>query len=196
MPFPFCACLGESARVGDVHAHGLEPVGIGRRPFEHHGDAFGRQDMGFGAEHVGHAAGNVFAAVNGMAQLMQHRAHPVEVGHDVGQHTDITVPIQVRAKRVRTFPRFFVEITARQDVLDRQPDAGIILLADFDDVGLGINAVQIDGRDGRSILEERVMIMPWPQGLDAHPALRRQFGVDDRLGLLKWLAREPVQLIE
>ena len=78
--------LSKAAGSATATPIACEPVGVLREPLEQHGDAFGRQDVRLGSQHVRERGRDVLAAVDRVAQLVEHRAHPVLVGHDVGQH--------------------------------------------------------------------------------------------------------------
>ena len=95
-----------------------------------------------------------------MAQLVQHRAHPVFVGHDVGQHADVALAVDVGAEGVRALARLLVEIAAGDHVVDRQADAGVEVPAQLQDVGLLVGRVEIGLEDGGRFLEERIVIVP------------------------------------
>ena len=111
--------LVESPGVGDPAAHLFQPGAPLGQPLEHHGHPFGRQDVRFHAQHVGHAWRNVLAAVNRMAKLVQQGGHPVVVLDHVGQNAHIAVPVDIGAKGMRAFSLLLIEIAAGYDVLDR-----------------------------------------------------------------------------
>ena len=131
-----------------------------------------------------------------MPQFVKHRAQPVFVRHNVGQHADVALAIHVRAERVRTFARLFVEIAASDHVVNRQADAGVVILADFEDVHIRIDRVEVGAKDGGRLLEERVVIMPGPQFIHGDAAVLGEFGVNLRLGTAERFARELVEPIE
>ena len=127
---------------------------------------------------------------------MEHRAHPVLVGHDVGEHAHVALAVDVGAKGVRALAGLFVEVAAGDHVVDRQADAGVEVAAKLEDVGLRIHRVEIGGENRRRFLEERIVVMPGPQIGDRHSALLGQLGVDLELELAERLARQLVELVE
>ena len=102
-----------------------------RESLEHHRDPFGRQDVGIGRAARRARSGNVLAAIDRMAQLVQHRAHPVLVGHDVGQHAHVALAVDVGAEGVRALAGLLVEVAAGDHVVDRQTDAGVEIAAEL-----------------------------------------------------------------
>ena len=107
--------------------------------------------------------GNVLAAVDRVAELVEHRAHPVFVGHDVGEHSHVAFAVDVGAKCVGALAGFFVEVAAGDDVVDRQADAGIEIAAQLEDVGFCVHRVEIGGENGGCFLKKRIVVMPGPE---------------------------------
>ena len=98
---------------------------------------------------------------------MEHRPHPVFVGHDVGQHADVALAVDVGAEGVRALAGLLVQVAAGDHVVDRQADAGVEVAAELQDVGAGVDGVEVGLEDGGRLLEERVVVVPGPQVLDA-----------------------------
>ena len=113
-----------------------------------------------------------------MPQFVEHRAHPVFVGHNVGQDPDVALAINVGAECMRTFTRLFVEIAAGDHVINRQTHARVVILGQFQDVHPGVYRVQVGPENSRRFLEEGVVIMPGPQLIHGDAAMLRQSGVD------------------
>ena len=97
---------------------------------------------------------------------------------------------------MRALAGLFVEVAAGDHVVDRQADAGVEIAAKLEDVGLGVNRVEVGREDRRRLLEERVVIVPGTQLRDRDAALLGKLGVDLALELLERLARQPVELVE
>ena len=152
--------------------------------------------MRLGSQHVREGSGNVLAAVDRVTQLVEHRAHPVLVGDDVGEDAYVSLTIDVGAKGVGALAWFFVKVAAGDDVVDRQTDPGIEVAAELEDVGLGVHRVEIGGEQGRGFLKEGVVIMPRPQVADWHATLLGELDVHLGLKLAERLAREVVELVE
>ena len=118
-----------------------------------------------------------------MAQLVEHRAHPVLVGHDVGQHAHIALAVDVGAEGVGALAGLFVEVAPRDHVVDRQADSRVKIAAKLEDVGFRVDRVEIGGENGRRFLEERIVVMPGAEIGDRYAALLGQLGVDLELEL-------------
>ena len=145
---------------------------------------------------VGNRRRDVLAAVDRVAQLVQHGPHPVFVGHDIGEHAHVAFAVDVGAERMRALARLFVKVAAGDHVVDRQADAGVEIAAELEDVGLGVNGVEVGCENRRRLLEERVVIVPRAQLVDLDAALLGKLGVDLALELAERLARQLVQLVE
>ncbi len=75
------------------------------------------------AQNIGHGRPEVLARVNGMAEFVQHGAHPIMIWHDVGQNADIALAGNVGAERMRALAGLFIKITALNHVINGKPDA-------------------------------------------------------------------------
>ena len=117
-----------------------------------------------------------------MAQLVDHRAQPIAVGHDVAQDPDIPFAIDIRTEGVRILALLLVEIAPRNHVVDSQADPLVEVAADLEDVGLGIDPLRGFTEDLGPFLKERVVVVPWTQVLHLYAAIPGQDCVDLRLG--------------
>ena len=115
---------------------------------------------------VGKAGGDVLAAINRMPQLVEHRAHPVLVGHDIGQHAHVPFAVDVGAEGVRALAGLFVEVAAGDHIVDRQADSVVEFAAKLEDVGVRIDGVEVSREDRRRLLEEWVVIVPGTKLVD------------------------------
>ena len=139
---------------------------------------------------------NVLAAIDRVAQLVEHRAHPVFVGHDVGQHPHVAFAVDVGAKGVGALAGLFVEVAAGDHVVDRQADARIKIAAKLEDIGLRVHRIEIGGENRRRFLKKRIVVMPGPEVGDRDSALFGQLAVDLELELRERLAGEVIELVE
>ena len=166
-------------------------------PLEHHRHALGAQDVGVGPQHVGHARRDVLAGVDRVAQLVQHRAHPVLVGHDVGQHADVALAVDVGAEGVRALARLLVQVAALRA---RRRSAGRCRRRTRGTASgcrrLANTASRFAPKTAGDFLEERVVVVPGPQLVDGDAAVRGQLGVDLGLGRLERPAGQLVELVE
>ena len=96
---------------------------------------------------------------------------------------------------MRALAGLLVKIAAAQHVVDRQADALVELADDLDRVDLPVDRLVV-AIDGRRLLEERVVIVPRPQLVDAHAALPGQHRVDLGLGRVERLAGQGVEFVE
>src|SRR5262245_3996903 len=117
-----------------------------------------------------------------MAQLVQHRAHPVLVGYDVNKHTDITIGVDVGGEGMWGFAFLLVKVSAIENVFDRQADARIELSANLKNVGLFEGLVDVGGEHGRAVLEKRIVVVPGAKIRDVDTALFGQTGINVGLG--------------
>ncbi len=91
---------------------------------------------------------------------MEHRPHPILVGNDIGEHSDIPFAVDIDAKGVRTLPGLLVEVATADHVFDGESDPGVESPTKLQDIGLGIGHVEVGLEDGRGFLEERIVIVP------------------------------------
>jgi vancomycin permeability regulator SanA len=61
---------------------------------------------------VGDRLRDVLARIDRVAELVQHRGHPVFVGDNVGEHADVAGAVDVGAECVRAFAGPLVQVAA------------------------------------------------------------------------------------
>ena len=84
--------------------------------------------MRFQADQVRKRVRDVLAAIDRVAELVQHRGHPHLVVDDVCQHAHVPFAVDVGAEGVWALLWLLVEIAAGQNILDRQTDARVKVL--------------------------------------------------------------------
>ena len=188
--------LVESLRVVDGDAQLRQEGRALGEALEHHGDPLGRQDVRLAAQDIGEGRGDVAAAVDAVAELVQQRGGPVVVRLDVGQDADVAFAVDVGAEGVRALPPGLVEVALEDDAVDGQADAGVELPAHLQDVGAGEGGVEVGVEDAGGLLEERVVVVPGHQLLDLDAVGFCQALVEVGLGGFEGPGGQGVQLVE
>ena len=130
-----------------------------------------------------------------MARLVEHRRQPFLARHDVGQHADVALAVHVLAEGMRALAGLFEKVAAAQHVVDRQADARVELADDLDGVDRPVDGAEV-AIDGRRLLEERIVVVPRPQLVNAYAALPGQGCVDLGLGGVERHAGQGIKLVE
>ena len=130
-----------------------------------------------------------------VAALVEHRRQPLLARHHVRQHADVALAVDVLAEGMGTFAGLLEQVAAGQHVVDRQADARIKLTDHVDGLDWPKDRLGV-AVDGRRLLEERVVVVPRPQFLDADAALPAQGCVHLDLGLMEGPAGQGVEFVE
>ena len=111
-----------AATVDGIDAdHPLEPLGIAREPAHQDRDALGDDEMRVAEEP---RQRRVEAGVEGrVAELVQHRVHPLLRRHDVREHADVAGAVDVDAERVLALAVPREEVAAVDHGARLEPDA-------------------------------------------------------------------------
>jgi len=127
---------------------------------------------------------------------VEQRSHPVLVGADVGEHPYVALPVDVGAERMWILARPFEQITARQDFTHIEADAGKIAPCHVEHVDPGVDGRQVRREHLGTLLEERIVVMPWPQRRGVDGVARRKARIGTGFGGSERIARERVQHVE
>ena len=196
VPLDLGGGLFPDRRIVDLHAHLREPRPALAEPLELHRHALGREDVSLRPQHVRQLLRDVLARINRVPQFVEHRAHPVFVVLDVGEHADVAFAIDVRAEGVRALAALLFQIAAGEDVRDRQADAGVEVLAQFQNVRAGERGVEVRLEHRRRFLEERIEVVPRHEFVGLDRILSREPVVDVRLRRGERCLREVVEVVE
>ena len=90
-----------------------------------------------------------------VAELVQHRVHPVLAGHDVREHADVAGPVDVDAERVLALAVAREEVAALEHAARLEPDPVVRAARELDEVRALEERVEVDAALGRHLLEER-----------------------------------------
>ena len=131
-----------------------------------------------------------------VAELVQHRVHPLLAGHDVREHADVAGSVDVDAERVLALAVAREEVAAVEHGARLEPDSVVGAARDLDEVGALEEAVEVDAALGRHLLEERVGVVPRPQIADGAAEPAREPLVERRLPARERLGRRAVRLVE
>ncbi len=113
-----------------------------------------------------------------MAQLVEHDFEPLFVGHDIGEHPDITGTIEVRAECVLVFSGAGKEIAAIEDAMDVESERVERESGAIDNIDAVEDVGQINGVSRWGVLKKRVVIVPWGQGVNRAGKARRELDIE------------------
>ena len=174
--------------------HPLEPLGIAREPAHQDRDALGDDEMRIAQEP---RQRRVEAGVEGrVAELVQHRVHPLLRRHHVRQHADVAGPVDVDAERVLALAVPREQVAAVDHGARLEPDAVVGAPRDLDQIGVLEERVEVDAALGRHLLEERVGVVPRRELADGAAEAGREPLVELRLPARERLGRGAVGVVE
>ena len=99
-------------------------------------------------------AATVEAGVEGrVAELVQHRVHPLLRRHDVREHANVTATVDVDAERVLALALPREEVAAVDHRARLEADAVVGAPRDLDQIGVLEERVEVDAALGRDLLK-------------------------------------------
>jgi len=188
--------FGAFCNLAGVHAQpGPPPVSVPHQAAEEHGHRLRGEDVGRFPQQPGQLRVHP-PIINGMAEFVQHGAHPACVGPHVGQHPDVAGAVHVHAEGVLVLPGSLVQVAGGDDGFDGESDGGEELARHGHRVDAGEVPRVFGVVRSRRLLKKPVLVVPGHQRAHRNTVPVRQTFVQAGFGAGECVPGQGVGFVE